>query len=181
MTEWKDGDKVDPHNLIAIGNGDFGKGLDTAPSFPDGCRIDQSQNPAHETYDKDLGLVSTIGMYCTNKSSEEALISRVVYTVKPNAEGQNERRIIGEIKYDEPFDGYNCWTDDPPHASKNLRYLHTIAGHFPYSNLNLLEQTMLLPQKSKLFLLFLRKTIAGNAFWQSFCLLAILNRERTRI
>ena len=173
MTEWKDGDKVDPHNLIAIGNGDFGRGLDTAPSFPDGCRIDQSQNPAHETYDKDLGLVSTIGMYCTNKSSEEALISRVVYAVKPNSEGQNERRIIGEIKYDEPFDGYNCWTDDPPHPSKNLRYLHTIAGHPQiqiYSN-----------RQCYCIFFFLRKTIAGNAFWQSFCLLAILNRERTRI
>ena len=161
MTEWKDGDKVDPHNLIAIGNGDFGKGLDTAPSFPDDCsRIDQSQNPAHETYDKDLGLVSTIGMYCTNKSSEEAFISRVVYAVKPNSEGQNERRIIGEIKYDEPFDGYNCWTVDPPHPSKNLRYLHTIAGpskstrtdkHYYTSKLFLRKLLLLIMHFGKVF------------------------------
>ena len=60
MSEYKDGHKVDPHNLKWISGSDYGPGLDTAPSFPEcneDCSIRSSLNPAHETYDDDLGKV----------------------------------------------------------------------------------------------------------------------------
>ena len=58
MSEYKDGHKVDPHNLKWISYSNFGPGLETAPSFPEcneHCIIRSSLNPAHETYDDDLG------------------------------------------------------------------------------------------------------------------------------
>ena len=60
MSEYKDGHKVDPHNLKWISGSDYGPGLETAPSFPEcneNCQIRSSLNPAHETYDDDLGKV----------------------------------------------------------------------------------------------------------------------------
>ena len=130
MSEYKDGAQVDPHNLIFLGGSNFGKGLETAPSFPEcneNCHISTSLNPAHETYDKDLGLISTTGMYWDDHESEHAKISRVVYNILPNADGQMERHIFGEIVY-EDINTTLCWTDDHPDPSYNLRYLHTIAA-----------------------------------------------------
>ena len=43
-----------------ISGSDYGPGLETAPSFPEcdeHCSIRSSLNPAHETYDDDLGKV----------------------------------------------------------------------------------------------------------------------------
>ena len=58
MSEYKDGHKVNPHNLKWISGSNYGPGLETAPSFPEcveNCNIRTSLNPAHETYDDNLG------------------------------------------------------------------------------------------------------------------------------
>ena len=50
--------RVTQDNLIS--GSDYGPGLETAPSFPEcteHCSIRSSLNPAHETYDDDLGKV----------------------------------------------------------------------------------------------------------------------------
>ena len=44
---------------MCVANSNFGPGLETAPSFPklcDECSVSHSGNPAHETYDMEMGF-----------------------------------------------------------------------------------------------------------------------------
>ena len=99
MSEAKDGHKVDPHNLVALSRSDYGPGIETAPSFPEchkDCHTWSSLNPAHETYDDNLGLISTIGEYYLNETTGELLVSRIVYHVEHDDEnGENSRKVLG--------------------------------------------------------------------------------------
>ena len=91
--------------------------METAPSFPkvcDECRVTWTGNPAHETYDKDLGLISTTGMYFWDERNSSFVIpSRVVYNIANDENGGYVRHIFGEIEY-ETIDLDRCWTDTHP-------------------------------------------------------------------
>ena len=98
MSEAKDGHKVDPHNLVHLSSSDYGPGIETAPSFPEchkDCHTWSSLNPAHETYDDNLGLISTIGEYYLNETTGELLVSRIIYHVEQNENGENSRKVLG--------------------------------------------------------------------------------------
>ena len=128
-----------------MGWSDFGPGLEKLPDFPDdkcdiygrnsdidskdetNCIITYSNNPAHETYDQHLGLISTTGMYRYDKISGEGKVSRVVYNIKPNDDGKLERHILSQINYAD-IDTADCWSDNHPTANYHLRYMHTIAS-----------------------------------------------------
>ena len=56
-------------------------------------------NPAHEAYDPELGLISTTGLYTYNQDRTVQNTSRIVYALKQNENGLNERTILAEIPY----------------------------------------------------------------------------------
>ena len=103
--------------MYYVANSNFGPGLETAPSFPnvcDDCWVTWTGNPAHETYDKDLGLISTTGMYFGDERNSSFVISsRVVYNIANDENGGYVRHIFGEIEY-ETIDLDQCYTDDHP-------------------------------------------------------------------
>ena len=128
-----------------MGWSDFGPGLEKLPDFPDDecaiygrisdidstdgfdCIITYSNNPAHETYDEHLGLISTTGMYRYDLITGEAKVRRVVYNIKPNDDGNLERHILAQINYGD-IDTADCWSENHPKANNHLRYMHTIAS-----------------------------------------------------
>ena len=128
-----------------MGWSDFGPGLEKFPGFPDDkcaiygrisdidstdeldCIITYSNNPAHETYDEHLGLISTTGMYRYDLITGEAKVGRVVYNIKPNDDGNLERHILAQINYGD-IDTADCWSANHPTANYHLRYMHTIAS-----------------------------------------------------
>ena len=128
-----------------MGWSDFGPGLEKLPDFPDDecaiygripdidstdgfdCIITYSNNPAHETYDEHLGLISTTGMYRYDLITGEAKVRRVVYNIKPNDDGNLERHILAQINYGD-IDTADCWSANHPTANYHLRYMHTIAS-----------------------------------------------------
>ena len=128
-----------------MGWSDFGQGLEKFPGFPDDkcaiygrisdidstdeldCIITYSNNPAHETYDEHLGLISTTGMYRYDLITGEAKVGRVVYNIKPNDDGNLERHIFAQINYGD-IDTADCWSENHPKANNHLRYMHTIAS-----------------------------------------------------
>ena len=75
MSEYKDGHKVDPHNLQWISGSNYGPGLETAPSFPEcqNCNIRTSLNPAHETYDTNLGQM------CSEKRKIITILNTLIF------------------------------------------------------------------------------------------------------
>ena len=110
--------------FLFVANSNFGPGLETAPSFPklcDECSVSHSGNPAHETYDKDLGLISTTGMYFRDERNSIVYPSRVVYNIAKGENGDYARNIFGEIEF-EPIDLDRCWTDDHPGPGMELNY-----------------------------------------------------------
>ena len=130
---------------MQLGWSDFGPGLEKLPDFPDDecaiygrisdidsngeldCIITYSNNPAHETYDEHLGLISTTGMYRYDLITGEAKVRRVVYNIKPNDDGNLERHILAQINYGD-IDTADCWSANHPTANYHLRYMHTIAS-----------------------------------------------------
>ena len=145
--------------MYYVANSNFGPGLETAPSFPklcNECSVSHSGNPAHETYDMELGLISTTGMYFRDERNSILYPSRVVYNIFQISDDNNRRNIFGEIEF-EPIDLDRCWTNDHPgpgmkyckakinfglliliiriciqkpsfFTEERLRYLHTIAS-----------------------------------------------------
>ena len=66
--EYQNGDLVDPHNCEIVGDGRLDLGEKLIPLdeefFADGFHeAGYDFNPAHQAYDPDLGLISTIGKF----------------------------------------------------------------------------------------------------------------------
>ena len=113
------GMQVDPHNVVDFMDYDMGG------EWPEHDRLEF--NPAHEAYDTNLGLISTIGLIKYNADKTEAETKRIVYTINQKEDGSNQRNYIAEI----PYPNANlslCELGQAPDPNTWIRYLHTIAS-----------------------------------------------------
>lgn len=133
MSEFHEGNQVDPHNIIAIGSESYHIGgasligKDFPPPDDDTVHMNDL-NPAHQgqlTNDPKDGVISTTAAYSWNKKDNTLMSSRLVYAVKAKGfeDGkENIREIIAEI----PFKDANltqCQDGTPyPDAEARMRY-----------------------------------------------------------
>ena len=110
--------KVDPHNVLAF------KDYDMGGDWPTNDRLEF--NPAHEVYDENLGLLSTVGLHTYNEDGTEQETKRIVYTIKQMADGSNKREYFAEIPYPKANLSV-CKSGQVPDPNSWLKYLHTIA------------------------------------------------------
>ena len=110
--------KVDPHNVLAF------KDYDMGGDWPTNDRLEF--NPAHEVYDENLGLISTVGLHKYNEDGTEQETKRIVYTIKQMADGSNKREYFAEIPYPKANLSV-CKSGQVPDPNSWLKYLHTIA------------------------------------------------------